>query len=72
MRFPKEGGMRPLSVVWEDGRTFTVNKTLRIGREAAHTGAALPVRFLCVVEGKTRPLYFEPQAQRWFVEIPIA
>ena len=67
-KFSREGGVRPLSLVWEDGRTLSVDKVKAVEHAPARVGALLPVRYTCVILGKERWLYFEPERQRWFVE----
>ncbi len=67
-KFSREGGIRPLSLVWEDGRTFSVDRVKAVERAPARVGALLPVRYTCVILGKERWLYLEPEKERWFVE----
>lgn len=71
VRFLKDGGMRPLSLEWEDGRIFRIDKVKRVERACARVGSILPVRYLCVFSGNDRPLYFEGDEMRWFVEAPV-
>ncbi len=71
-RFEKEGGLRPLWLVWEDGRRFEVERVKFIERAPSHVGAIFPVRYTCIIEGRGRELYFEPEAMRWFVEVPVS
>ncbi len=66
--FSREGVVRPLSLVWEDGRTLFVDKVKAVERAPARVSALLPVRYTCVILGKERWLYYEPSRQRWFVE----
>lgn len=68
-RFQSEGGLKPLSFVWEDGRQFSVDRVKFIERAPSHVGAVLPVRFTCVIEGREKYLFFEPDKMRWFIEV---
>lgn len=70
-KFPREGGLIPLSLVWEDGRKFEVEKMKSVERASAHVGAILPLCFTCVIGGSEKRLYFEPSLNRWFVEQQI-
>lgn len=70
-RFPAEGGVVPLYLVWSDGRKFSVEKVKCSERASARVGAILPVRFTCVIGGAEKWLYFEPSLNRWFVEQPV-
>lgn len=67
--FRKEGGVKPLSFTWEDGRIFTVERITAVERAPARVEALMPLRFTCFIAGKERFLYFEPKKMRWFVEI---
>lgn len=67
-KFSKEGGLSPLSLVWEDGRTLTVDRVKAVEHAAARVSALLPIRYTCVILGRERWLYLEPERMRWFVE----
>lgn len=67
VRFLKEGGMRPLWLIWEDGRRFEVEKVCFVERKPSHVGSLLPMRYTCIVRGKEKYLYFE--GSRWFLEV---
>lgn len=67
-RFSKEGGVLPLSLVWEDGHRFTVDRVKAVEAAPARVGALLPVRYTCVIGGREKWLYLEPEKLRWFVE----
>ena len=66
--FSREGGVRPLSLIWKDGREFAVERVSSYGRMPARVGGLLPVRYTCIIAGKERWLYFESEKMRWFVE----
>lgn len=67
-RFSREGGVKPLSLRWEDGRTFEIDRVTATEHAPARVSALLPVRFTCVIAGRERWLYLEPEKMRWFVE----
>ncbi len=71
VRFLREGGMMPLSLRLEDGRTFFIDRVLSFGRAAARVEAILPVRYRCMIGGQEKFLYFEEEGLRWFVEMPV-
>ena len=68
-RFSGKGGVRPVELVWSDGRTFPVERVRFVERAPARVNAVLPVRYTCVIGGKEKLLYFEPERMRWFVEV---
>lgn len=67
-KFSKEGGVKPLSLVWEDGRVFRIDRVKAVEHAAARVSALLPVRYTCSIGGRERWLYLEPEQMRWFVE----
>lgn len=67
-QFLREGGMKPLSLRWTDGRRFEIEQVKAVERAPARVEGRLPIRFTCVILGRTRWLYFEPEKLRWFVE----
>ena len=67
-KFPACGGMRPLYLVWEDGRKYEIDRVKFAERAPARVSSVLPVRYTCVFGGRERCLYFEEEAKRWFVE----
>lgn len=61
-----------LSLEWEDGRIFFIDKTLSERMSPpAHVGAVLTKRYDVVIEGRERTLYHETTTNRWFVEKPL-
>ena len=71
VNFLKEGGMRPMWIIWEDGRKFFIDRVKFIERASARVGSVLPVRYTCMVGGREKRLYYEPEDMRWFVETPV-
>lgn len=69
-KFAREGGLKPLVVVWEDGRRFEIDRVKAVVRAPARVGALLPLRYTCVIGGREKWLYLEPDKMRWFVEVP--
>ena len=71
-RFSEEGSVRPLELVWTDGRKYAVERVRFVERAPARVNAVLPVRYTCVIGGKEKYLYFEPDRMRWFVEVRMS
>lgn len=69
VRFFGEGGMRPVELIWADGRRYAVERVRFIERVPSHVPAVLPVRYTCIIGGREKFLYFEPESMRWFVEV---
>ena len=67
-RFLKEGGIRPLEIIWTDGKRYIIDKIKFIERTPSKAGGTLPYRYTVIIGGLERYLYYEDHAERWFVE----
>lgn len=61
-----EGQQVPLKIVWEDGRSFGVDKITEIRKAASLKVGGQGLRYTCRVHGKETYLFLEDG--RWFVE----
>lgn len=59
--FDERGNVRPISLMWEDGRIFDVDELLSVKR----TGGNLS-RYHTVIRGQEAYLYRE--GERWFMQ----
>lgn len=64
--FGLDGKIVPQSIVWEDGRTFTVDDVIDIRRAASLKAGGQGTRYTCMIAGKERYLFYEDPS--WFVE----
>ena len=64
--FDLEGNITPLSVIWEDGRIFEIDRVLDARRAASLKAGGVGIRYLCKILGKESYLFYE--GPRWFVE----
>ena len=64
--FSAEGALKPLSVEWEDGRRFEVDKLLDVRRAVATKAGGQGMRYTVRISGHETYL-FEDEG-RWFVE----
>lgn len=64
--FDIDGKMTPLSIVWEDGRVFEIDKVTDMRRAASLKAGGVGERYTCRISGKVTFLFFE--GPRWFVE----
>ena len=67
-KFLSEGGMRPIEIIWTDGKHFAIDKTRFIDRAASRAGGLITVRYTVIICGEERYLYYEKPTERWFVE----
>lgn len=61
-----EGRIRPLSVEWEDGRRFSVDRLLDVRRAAATKAGGQGMRYTVRIMG--RETYLFEDEGRWFAE----
>ena len=64
--FALDGKIIPKSIVWEDGRTFTIDDVTDIRRAASLKAGGQGTRYTCMIEVKERYLFYEDPL--WFVE----
>ncbi len=61
-----EGKVIPLSMIWEDGKTFGIDKVTDIRPLASTKGGGVGVRYICKIKGKEKTLFLS--GYRWFIE----
>ena len=66
VKFTKDGLKIPLSVIWEDGRRFDIDKVLDIRRAASLKAGGQGMRYRCRIRGRETYLWLEEG--KWFVE----
>ena len=62
----KYGNTLPLSVTWEDGRRYEIDRVLDVRRAAATRVGGTGIRYTVRVLGRVTYLFQENE--RWFVE----
>ncbi len=56
----------PNTIIWEDGRNFSIDKILSITNSASVKYGAMGKRYICKVHGKEISLFNEEN--KWFIE----
>jgi hypothetical protein len=64
--FDSEGQVRPVSVTWEDGRVFEVDRITDARRAVSLKAGGAGMRFTCIIRNKQVYLFYEEP--RWFME----
>lgn len=64
-RFDMQGVITPLSIEWEDGRIYEIDKVLDVRPAASLKAGGNGIRYICMICGQRRNLYYENPA--WFV-----
>ena len=65
--FSSDGRIRPMCIVWEDGRKFPIDKVIDIRRAASLKAGGTGLRFTCQIGGGQHYLFYEDN-YKWFVE----
>ena len=65
-KFDTEGNITPLSVTWEDGMVYEIDRILDRRRAASLKAGGIGMRYTCRISGRQSYLYYEDP--RWFVE----
>ena len=60
------GHCRPISITWEDGRIYEIDRILDVRQAASLKAGGLGIRYKCRIMGKETFLFNEEG--RWFVE----
>lgn len=64
--FDTEGRIKPLEIVWDDGRRFAIDRVVDRRRAASLKVGGQGIRYIVEVGGRRTFLYYEEPA--WFVE----
>jgi len=66
VKYTKEGQKIPITVIWGDGRRYSVDRVLDVRPAASLKAGGCGIRYICRVHGKETTLWLEDD--RWFVE----
>lgn len=65
----ESGKISPISVIWEDGRSYSVDKIVDVRRACAIKVGGTAMRYTVNIEGKQTYVFFEDG--KWFVESKV-
>lgn len=65
--FSEEGKVKPLSIHWNDGRKFEIDRVTDIRRAASLKAGGVGTRYTCMISGRSSYLFYE-DGGKWFVE----
>lgn len=73
--FNPDGELRPLSLTWEDGKRYNIDRILEVRPAAARKAGGQGDRYTVCIRGQEKYIFFERSASirgnnlgRWFVE----
>lgn len=65
-RFDPEGNMRPVSILWEDGTKYEIDRVTDVRWAASTKAGGVGIRYTVKINGKQSYLFYEEP--KWFVE----
>lgn len=65
-RFDVDGNITPLSVTWEDGTVYEIDKVVDQRRAASLKAGGIGMRYTCRILNQESYLFYENP--KWFVE----
>jgi hypothetical protein len=65
-KFTIDGSKIPLTVTWNDGRKYDIDKVTDVSRAASLKAGGQGMRYRCIINGHEACLWFEED--KWFVE----
>lgn len=65
--FLADGKMLPLKLIWENGKSYEIDRILRVDRCASLKAGGAGIRYVCRTQGQRVELYYEENGF-WFVQ----
>jgi hypothetical protein len=66
--YQTDGHIIPECIIWDDGRKFPIDKVLHIKPEYELKSGGTGTRYLCLIGGRERYVYFDGKC--WYVDVP--
>lgn len=66
VRFELDGRLKPLSIIWEDGKEYEIDRVLDVRRAASLKAGGTGIRYKVMI-GRTEAHIFREE-DKWFVE----
>lgn len=57
----------PLSILWENGKSYEIDRVLDIRKKASTKGGGMGLRYTCLIKNQERYLWLDEYL--WFVEV---
>ncbi|MGI5912333.1 MAG: hypothetical protein ACOX6E_07135 [Syntrophomonadaceae bacterium] len=64
--FYADGGLEPISFIWEDGHEYKIARIVDVRRAASLKAGGVGIRYTCKVHNQVVYIFFEED--RWFME----
>ena len=66
-QFSESGKVKPLSIMWSDGRQFDIDRVDDARRAASLKGGGIGIRYTCMIRG--RQVYLFKDEDVWYMEV---
>lgn len=67
-KFDTDGNLLPLSIIWDDGRKFEIDRVTDVRYSASLKSGGAGLRYTCRIGNHLRYLFLDDR--RWFIEKP--
>lgn len=64
-KFDSDGNILPLSINWDDGRSFNIDRIIDVRYAASLKAGGAGIRYTCRIRQSEKHLYLEDN--RWFI-----
>lgn len=64
-KFDSDGNILPLSINWDDGRSFSIDRIIDVRYAASLKAGGAGIRYTCRIRQSEKHLYLEDN--RWFI-----
>lgn len=68
-KFSTSGNVTPISILWEDGRTFEIDHITDIRKAASLKAGGIGMRYTCMIRNRQRYIYKDED--KWFMETEV-
>ena len=65
-KMTSDGNVIPLSIIWDNGKVFDIDKIIDIRPLASTKGGGVGTRYICKIKGKEKTLFLSDY--HWFIE----
>ena len=65
--FNQTGNVKPLSIVWDDGRQFPIDEIMDVRKAASHKNGIIGLRYRCRIRNRVIHLYRDED--KWIMEM---
>lgn len=67
-KMESNGNVEPLSIIWNNGKEFIIDKVLDVRPKASTKGGGMGLRYTVRIQNKEKYLFLHKYT--WFIELP--